>query len=157
MDCDIPSVMLEWQEIKIHVARKVAIDSAMSYIDLWQRIILEDQDDFRNIMKVIKIVLLIQVHTSECERGLSLMARVKTDWRANFSTPRLNDLMCVKLCDTTQYLPHPNEDVLELTPQSNFDVLQSWFKCNYLSVNESKNKVLSLGDKPPYFQFFADR
>ena len=37
MDCDIPSVTLEWQEIKIHVARKVAIDPAMSYIDLWQR------------------------------------------------------------------------------------------------------------------------
>ena len=27
--------------------------------------------------------------------------------------------------DTTQYLSHPNEDVLELTTQSNFDVLQS--------------------------------
>ena len=36
--------------------------------------------------------------------------------------------------DTTQYLSHLN--VLELTNQSNFDVLQSWFKCNYLSVNE---------------------
>ena len=26
------------------------------------------------------------------------MARVKTDWRANLSTPRLSDLMCIKLC-----------------------------------------------------------
>ena len=45
--------------------------------------------------------------------------------------------------DTTQYLSHPNEDVLELTTQSDFDVLQSWFKGNYLSINESKTKVLS--------------
>ena len=50
-------------------------------------------------MKVIKIVLLIPVHTSECERGFSLMARVKTDWRANLSTPRLNDLMHVSYVD----------------------------------------------------------
>ena len=79
------------------MARRVAIDPAISYLDFWQRIILEDQDNFRNIVKVIKIVLLIPVHTAECERGFSLMARVKTDWRANLSTPRLNDLMRIKL------------------------------------------------------------
>ena len=98
MDCDVPSVMLEWQEIKINVSRRVFIDPAMSYIDLLQRVILEDQDDFRNIVKAIKIVLLIPVHTSECERRFSLMTCVKTDWRANLSTPRLSDLMRVKLC-----------------------------------------------------------
>ena len=58
--------------------------------------------------------------------------------------------------DATLYLSHPNEDVLESRAQSKFDVLQSWFKCNYLSINESKTKVLPLGDNPPYYELFAD-
>ena len=50
--------------------------------------------------------------------------------------------------DTTLYPSHPNQDVLESRSQSKFDVLQSWFKCNYLSINESKTKALPLGDNP---------
>ena len=48
--------------------------------------------------------------------------------------------------DTTQYLSNRNPNALEFTSQNSFDMLQSWFKCNYLSVNEAKTKVLSLGD-----------
>jgi len=59
--------------------------------------------------------------------------------------------------DTTLYLSHPNQYALELRSQSKFDVLQSWFKRNYLSVNESKTKVLPLGDNPPCYELFADR
>ena len=40
--------------------------------------------------------------------------------------------------DTTLYLSHPNKYALESRSQSKFDVLQSWFKRNYLSINESK-------------------
>ena len=58
--------------------------------------------------------------------------------------------------DTSLYLSHPNQDVLETRSQSKFDVLQSWFKCNYSSINESKTKVLPLGDNPPYYELFAD-
>ena len=59
--------------------------------------------------------------------------------------------------DTTQYLSNRNPNVLEFTSQNSFDMLQSWFKCNYLSVNEAKTKVLSLGDNPTHLQLFADR
>ena len=59
--------------------------------------------------------------------------------------------------DTTLNLSHPNQDVLESRIQSKFDVLQSWFRCNYFSINESKTKVLPLGDNPPSYELFADR
>ena len=52
---------------------------------------------------------------------------------------------------------HSNKEVLESRAQSKFDVLQSWFKCNYLSINESKTKVLPLGDNPPHYELIADR
>ena len=58
--------------------------------------------------------------------------------------------------DTTLYLSHPNQYTLESRSQSKFDVLQSWFKRNYLSINESKTKVLPLGDNPPCYELFAD-
>ena len=58
--------------------------------------------------------------------------------------------------DTTLCLSHPNQDLLESRSQSKFDVLQSWFKSNYLSINKSKTKVLPLGDNPPYYELFAD-
>ena len=59
--------------------------------------------------------------------------------------------------DDTLYLSHPNQDVLESRSQSKFDVLQSLFKCNYLSINKSKTKVLPFGDNPPFYELFADR
>ena len=59
--------------------------------------------------------------------------------------------------DSSLYLSHPNQNVVETRSQSKFDVLQSWFKCNYSSINESKTKVLPLGDNPPYYELFADR
>lgn len=52
MDCNFPFMMLLLPEIKIHLARRVPIDPDMSYHDLWEKAILEDQDDFRNIVKV---------------------------------------------------------------------------------------------------------
>lgn len=52
MDCNSPFMMLLLPEIKIHLARRVPIDPDMSYHDLWQKAILEDRDDFRNIVKV---------------------------------------------------------------------------------------------------------
>ena len=45
----------------------------------------------------------------------------------------------------------------KLRAQSKFDVLQSWFKCDYSSINESKTiKVLPLGDNPPHYDLNAD-
>ena len=65
----------------------------------------------------------------------------------------------LRLCadDATLYLSHTNHEVLESRTQSKFDVLQSWFKCIYLSINESKTKVLPLGDNPPHEELIADR
>ena len=55
--------------------------------------------------------------------------------------------------DTTLYLSHSNQDVLESRSQNKLDVLQSWFKCNYLRINKTKTKVLPLGDNPPCYEF----
>lgn len=96
-NCDIDSAVLEWGELKIYVSCLVAAQRDISYLDLWQRIITQNEDRFRNIVLVLMIVLLIPIHTSEVERGFSLMKRVKQDWRARLTSPSLNELMRISL------------------------------------------------------------
>jgi len=36
---------------------------------------------FRDILALVQIALVIQINSAECERGFSLMGRVKCDWR----------------------------------------------------------------------------
>ena len=57
----------------------MAAEPAVSYLDLWQRVIRQNEDRFKNIILVLMIVLLIPIRTSEVERGFSLMNRVKQD------------------------------------------------------------------------------
>ena len=59
--------------------------------------------------------------------------------------------------DTTLYLSHSNQEVFKSRAQSKFDMLQSRFRCNYLSISESKTKVLPVGDNPPHCELIADR
>ena len=51
----------------------------------------------------------------------------------------------------------PQSQYARIDLQNTFDMLHSWFEYNYLSVNEAKTKVLSLGDNPTHIQLFADR
>lgn len=92
-DCDIDSVPLEWAELKIYVSGLVAAEPAVSYSDLWEKVIRQNEDRFKNIILVLMIVLLIPIHTSKVERGFSLMNRAKKDWQARLTTPHLNELM----------------------------------------------------------------
>ena len=96
-NCNTDAVPLEWNELKLYVARLVGAEPAVSYLDLWQRVIRQNEERFQNIALLVKIVLLIPVHTSEVERGFSLMNRVKQDWRARLTSPTLNELMRVRL------------------------------------------------------------
>ena len=88
---------MEWGELKIYVSCLIGTERDISYLDLWQGIITQNEGRFRNIVLVLIIVLLIPFHTSEVERGFSLMNRVKQDWRARLTTTSLNELMRISL------------------------------------------------------------
>lgn len=94
---DADSVPLEWIQLKIHVHKLVAADPEVSYLDLWERVLKQNEERFRNVLVLLTLVLLVPIHTSELERGFSMMNRIKHDWRANLSTPNLNALMRVCL------------------------------------------------------------
>ena len=104
---------------------------------------------------VLELVTLIQTGRQ------SNMAFLKDQyWGLLYSTYSLMNLL-IKLRlyadDTTLYLSRSNQEVLKSRAQSKFDELQSWFKCNYFSINESKTKVLPLGDNPPHQELIVER
>ena len=59
--------------------------------------------------------------------------------------------------DTTEYCANQCPVSLQVIVQSNLDILISWFKSNYLRVNDTKTKVLPLGREPVPFQLFTER
>lgn len=59
--------------------------------------------------------------------------------------------------DTTEYCANQCPVSLQVIVQSNLDILISWFKSNYLRVNDTKTKVLPLGQEPVPFQLFTER
>ena len=63
----------------------------------WNRIFGCLADITLNVLAVISLLLTIPPHSADCERGFSLMSKVKTDWRASLNEESLNILMRIGL------------------------------------------------------------
>ncbi|XP_070563662.1 zinc finger protein 862-like [Ptychodera flava] len=94
---DEHDVLLEWTGLKSVVRDITAENPQLRYLDVWQRILRQNLHEYRSILWLVKITLLIPIHTSECERGFSLMGRIKSDWRAALNTETMSHLMRVVL------------------------------------------------------------
>ncbi|XP_076441074.1 uncharacterized protein LOC143280324 [Babylonia areolata] len=68
------------------------------------------REEMTNILKVMDFLLSLPSHSADCERGFSLMKRVKTDWRSRLRSDTLTDLMVVKLQspDVSDFDPLPS-------------------------------------------------
>ena len=75
------------------------MDPKQKYLALWQRILREsgDNPNLRNILGLVRIVLVIPVQTASLERGFSLMKRVKNDWRSRLLPTTVTQLISIKL------------------------------------------------------------
>ena len=89
------------------------------------------------------VVLLIPIHTSEVERGFSLMNRVKQDWRARLTNPTLNELLHISLLGPTCNEFEPMEAITlwwkggrrARRPQDRQDVKMIWILVTALRKN----------------------
>lgn len=65
----------------------------------WPKILRKKGDsvELRNILSLVKILLVLIYSTACVERGFSLMNRVKSDWRSRLNNGSLNDLMHLAL------------------------------------------------------------
>ena len=91
----------EWPELKSRVVDvdTLSLEPSLQYLDMWQKILNDSQlqPSLKNVLALVKIILLIPVQTATIERGLSLMLRVKHDWRSRLTPSTLSQLMMIKL------------------------------------------------------------
>ncbi|XP_077991530.1 zinc finger protein 862-like [Glandiceps talaboti] len=90
-------VLGEWTGLKTVVIDTLAVNPTLKFLDIWQLILRQELAEYSNVLSLLKVVLLIPIHTSECERGFSLMGRIKTDWRAALNTQTMCQLMRIVL------------------------------------------------------------
>ena len=95
--CRQESVQQEWTQVKAHLGNRIINNQHPETIPKISSIYQGNQDRFRNIMKVINIILTIPVSSSSCERGFSCVKRVKSDWRSNLTTSMMNHLLTISI------------------------------------------------------------
>ena len=91
MTCRMDLLAEEWTTVKAHLSQRNFNGQLPPISALYQG----DQNRYKNIMKLVGIVLTIPVSSSSCERAFSALKRVKSDWRSNLTTAMLNHLLTV--------------------------------------------------------------
>ena len=101
---DLNEAQDEWTGLKLCVKTKAGAGdiSNMEWSSLRGR-----REDYQNILTLIDFILTLPSHSADCERGFSLMKRVKTDWRSHLRSDTLTDLMTVMLhsADISEFDP----------------------------------------------------
>ena len=97
-------VLREWKALKKKI--QSTGQRPKRFKALWTDAILQYQDTYVNVLRLVIIMLLIPTDTSECERLFSLMNNIKTAKRAGLLTGKTQSLMMwhyvwhdVKPCD----------------------------------------------------------
>ena len=83
----------QWLRLKLFVCKRVPLHEREFHI-LWPKILKEDKR-FSTIMRLISIVKVLPMNTAACERGFSLMNRIKSKGRARLKNSVMSSLMCI--------------------------------------------------------------
>ncbi|XP_019619829.1 PREDICTED: zinc finger protein 862-like [Branchiostoma belcheri] len=102
-DFDIDSCIREWVELKSLCRAQLATMSKLpAFSTFWMSVLTREQEeDFKHIFVILRLVLVIPIHTAECERSFSLMNVVKSDWRTRLDPHTLTSLMAISLDNNT--------------------------------------------------------
>ena len=96
--CDIDIAKSEWKDLKLYVARNQHFQGTHP-LAVWQRVSQEDagRDDYGNILKIVHLTSIYPLSNAACERGFSVMKRVKNDWRCSLNNEVLDQLLRISL------------------------------------------------------------
>ena len=96
-ECDVEHLKeVEWPALKVRMRRET---NKAAVQEFYHRIFTNpnQKETLENILVLVEIVLCIPVSSAICERGLSTMARIKSDLRARLTPDMLNFLMAVSI------------------------------------------------------------
>ena len=85
-------VLSQWEEMKTEIYKAPGL-VALSFHDLWARMLTKFSGDYPLVLRLVVVMLLIPCDTSECERVFSLMNDLKTAERNSLGQANLRNLM----------------------------------------------------------------
>ncbi|XP_033630643.1 zinc finger protein 862-like [Asterias rubens] len=106
---DITSVDVEWTQLLLSCREMKkqqpgsCVASSEWFQAFWQKVLqkYDSTNRLTNILTLVKIMLVLPIHSAEAERGFSLMGRIKNTWRSRLLPNMTSDLMALKLGDAT--------------------------------------------------------
>ena len=84
-------VLDQWEDLKAEI--NVPTMRTLSFHELWACVLVQFTDEYRLVLRLVVISLLIPADTSECERIFSLMNDVKTSERTSLGQQNVKNLM----------------------------------------------------------------
>ena len=61
------------------------------------RVFTHHRNRFPNVLMLVEITLILPLSTACCERGFSVMGKIKSDWRSCLSVEVLDCLMRIRI------------------------------------------------------------
>ena len=90
-------VLEQWSDMKSMISSEAGLKSR-KFHDLWSHMLVHFCDEYKLVLRLVSIALLIPCDTSECERVFSLMNDLKTAERNRLGQANLTHLMIWHLC-----------------------------------------------------------
>ena len=95
--CDVQNINEEWIRLKLFILPILQNNQKESYLEIWRRLFANTElmSDFKNVMHLFEILLVVPFANAIVERLFSRMNRVKTDFRNRLSRSNLDTCLRV--------------------------------------------------------------
>nr|XP_033476284.1 zinc finger protein 862-like [Epinephelus lanceolatus] len=94
--CNTAAVQDEWRQLKVLVSQNFRDKTNTG---LWQMLLMKDpyKQEFKNILELVKIMLVLPISAAQCERGFSAQNWIKNSTRSSLAVSTTEDLMRISL------------------------------------------------------------
>ncbi|KAK7877196.1 hypothetical protein WMY93_032098 [Mugilogobius chulae] len=94
--CDFNSAREEFQLMKMMISTNF---KDKSYLSLWETMLTKEPfcSDYKNILHLVQIMLVLPISSAVCERGFSAQKRIKSDIRGSLHVDTVEDLIRISM------------------------------------------------------------
>ena len=128
--CDVSLILKEWGMLKIFIKPMVNSSPKPYYLNVWKNVFTNEniRKDCRNVLHIIKLLLITPFTNAKLERVFSRINRVKTDSRNQLSQKRLDTSICVR---------EEGVEILKFNPDP---YIQKWYGDKVRCIKGAKSK-----------------
>ncbi|XP_076121139.1 zinc finger protein 862 isoform X2 [Alosa pseudoharengus] len=90
--CQLEAIQEEWQSVKALISHTF---QDKSYSSLWQMLLTKEpyKTDYKNLLHLVEILLILPISAAQCERGFSAQKRIKSSLRSSLHVSTTEDLI----------------------------------------------------------------